>query len=100
MRMVEFFGSQSRPGFSQFLACPALAAKGLCTPFLAIENITSIFFPIWTLGERCASRREKIDFSPHFHSNHKPLAGWVGGLRGVAKFEDIVEKIIDEHTRI
>ena len=39
--------------FFQLLVRLAFAAKGLCTPFLVMENITSIFFPIRTLRGQC-----------------------------------------------
>ena len=52
--------------FFQLLVRLAFAAKGLCTPFLVMENITSIFFPIRTLRGQCVGWQKFVNCPLHY----------------------------------
>ena len=64
-QVIGSTGLQSSPRFSQLPFWPA----GFVTSLLAIENITDIYFPIWTLRVRCAVCFLGISQVDHLNEN-------------------------------
>ena len=62
-------GSESRPRFSQLPFWPA----GCLTSLVAIENITDIFFPIWTRQEQCTEVMKSVLGRPQGFTEKKYL---------------------------